>query len=289
MFNWRIIFTTVLLLATSVSRAPAGTAHVRAELVADVSTIAAGKPFWLGVRLTMDPGWHTYWKNPGDAGAASKVKFDLPAGFVARPLQFPTPYRFDQAGNIVAFGYEDSVMLMAEITPPAQLPAGFTGEFKALVSWLVCSDVCIPGKALLSLSLPSAEAAVSDHRALFDDWKSQVPVNAGSSDEAADAKASGEIKPTGDSDSRVISLEIHWKSAVPEDIQFIPGVLENYNVQNVKVDSTGNSTRITFNAAPLPGKNISPATLDVVVGYKNKDGAHRGIVTTISLPGADGK
>src|ERR1700722_3147986 len=101
----RAILSIALLvcgLAAQASAAP----HVQAELLANTSAIQPGKPFWLGVRLTIDPGWHVYWKNPGDAGLATRVKFTLPNGFSAGPLQFPTPHRFDQPGNIVAFGYE---------------------------------------------------------------------------------------------------------------------------------------------------------------------------------------
>src|ERR1700722_15895266 len=100
----RKAFALGVLCCLLVSRASAE--HVRAELLANTSGVQAGKPFWLGVRLTIDPGWHVYWKNPGDAGLPTRVTFTLPNGFSAGPLRFPTPHRFDQPGNIVAFGYE---------------------------------------------------------------------------------------------------------------------------------------------------------------------------------------
>ena len=128
-------------LVSCLTAAPAPAAHVRAELLADVSALQPRKPFWLGVRLSIDPGWHVYWKNPGDAGLPTRVTFTLPDGFTAGPLQFPTPRRFLQPGNIVVFGYENSVLLLTKITPPANLPADFQGQFQANVSWLVCSDV----------------------------------------------------------------------------------------------------------------------------------------------------
>src|ERR1700722_18633836 len=104
--SWRAILSAVVLLCGWSLQAPA--AHVKAELLADVSAIQPGKPFWLGVRLMIDPSWHVYWKNPGDSGLPTRVKLTVPDGFTAGAIQFPTPNRFQQPGNIIAFGYEDS-------------------------------------------------------------------------------------------------------------------------------------------------------------------------------------
>src|SRR5580658_4906281 len=132
----RSVLCAMVVLFAAAAKASAG--HVQAEILADVSAIQLGKPFWLGVRLTIDSGWHVYWKNPGDAGLPTRVKLTLPPGFTAGPLQYPTPWRLDQPGGITVFGYEDSVLLLTQITPPATLPADFQGQFTAAVSWLVC-------------------------------------------------------------------------------------------------------------------------------------------------------
>src|SRR6185369_17626506 len=93
---------------------------VKTELLADVKTVEAGKPFHVGVRLHIKPGWHVYWINPGDAGLPTRVKFSLPDGFKAGELKYPLPVRFEQ-GGVIGYGYHDEVMLIAEITPPADL------------------------------------------------------------------------------------------------------------------------------------------------------------------------
>src|ERR1700728_141868 len=113
----------IVLLMSATARA----GHVQADLLSDVSAVQPGKPFWLGVRLKVDPGWHVYWKNPGDSGLPTRVKFSLPDGFTADALQFPAPQRLVLPGGIVCFGYENSVMLLAKITPPENLPADFRG------------------------------------------------------------------------------------------------------------------------------------------------------------------
>ncbi|HEY1922614.1 MAG TPA: protein-disulfide reductase DsbD domain-containing protein [Tepidisphaeraceae bacterium] len=261
--------------------AQASAAHVRAELLANVSSIQAGKPFWLGVRLSIDPGWHVYWKNPGDAGLPTRVTFVLPDGFIAGPLQYPTPHRFDQAGNIVAFGYEDSVLLLAQVTPPANLGADFHGDFRAAVSWLVCSNVCIPGKATATLTLGAAPAASAANSAdsaaanqeLFDDWMSQVPVDANNV-----ATVSTMAKKNGDCE-----IGITWRDPAPDSIEFIPGALDDYNITNTQVKTLSQTTTISFNVQALAGKTPPPAVLQAVVGYMTQDGKHRGANVSLAL------
>lgn len=257
--------------------AQASAAHVQAELLANVSSIQAGKPFLLGVRLSIDPGWHIYWKNPGDAGLPTRVTFVLPDGFVAGPLQYPTPHRFDQAGNIVAFGYEDSVLLLARVMPPANLAADFHGDFRAEVSWLVCSNVCIPGKATTTLSLGAGTSAAPANQELFDDWMSQVPVD-------ADNVATVSTRAGKDGECEI---EIVWRDAAPEPVEFLPGILDNYNITSTEIKTINKATTIRFDVQPLAGKPPPPAVLQAVVGYTAKDGKHRGVNVSLAV-GAEG-
>ncbi len=125
---------------------------VHAELLAEDNGIEAGRPFWVGVHLKIAPSWHLYWKNPGDAGAPPKVQWTLPENFSVGPLQWPFPSRF-VAGDLVGFGYDQDVLLLAKITPPAQLPTDPV-IIKAEVKWVGCKDSCIPGNTTVTLTLP---------------------------------------------------------------------------------------------------------------------------------------
>ncbi len=131
---------------------------VRAELIAEQHSIQPGEPFWVGVKLDMDKGWDTYWLNPGDAGFPTEVKWDLPDGFTAGPLQWPYPERFEN-DSLVAYGYTGSVLLLSEITPPADLKLSEPVSLHADVNWLACNDACVPGSAQLDLALPVSESA----------------------------------------------------------------------------------------------------------------------------------
>lgn len=151
---------------------------VTARLLAEVEAIAPGQPFTVAVEIDMAEGWHTYWENGGDAGLATDVAWTLPAGFEAGPLLFPVPHRYEEEGDLVTFGYADRVRLLAEIVPPAELPAGERVEIRGAVSWLQCKDLCIPGGADVSVRLPVEAAprpAAAPVLAAFADARAGLP------------------------------------------------------------------------------------------------------------------
>ena len=94
---------------------------VRAELLADTNAVVPGKPFTVGLLLRMAPGWHTYWKFSGDAGLPTELKWKLPPGWKVGDIQWPIPLKTIDPGDIETYGYENEVLLMQEITPPAKI------------------------------------------------------------------------------------------------------------------------------------------------------------------------
>jgi thiol:disulfide interchange protein/DsbC/DsbD-like thiol-disulfide interchange protein len=132
------------------------TQHVEAELIAERAAAQPGKPVVVGLKLRMEPQWHTYWKNPGDSGLPTKIQWILPEGWKAGEIQWPYPQKLP-VGPLMNYGYEDEVVLLSEITPPASAAAG-PANLKAKAEWLVCKDICIPEKGELDLVLPVAAA-----------------------------------------------------------------------------------------------------------------------------------
>ena len=159
---------TPVLLAAALAAAPARGAddrpppsHVRAELLSELARITPGRAFTAAVRLRMDEGWHTYWKNPGDSGMPTRVAWKLPAGFKAGELRWPTPLRFGSSRS-VSYGYEGEAVLLAELEPPPGLAPGAAVPLSAKVKWLECRDVCVPGESDLTLTLTAAETPGKD-------------------------------------------------------------------------------------------------------------------------------
>jgi len=153
------------------------TDNVRAELVSEISEVKPGEAFWVALRQTIKPHWHTYWKNPGDSGLPTEINWTLPRGAKADPIVWPAPTLID-VGGVINYGFTDDILLLVKITPPPDL-AG-TLALKADANWLVCEDVCIPEEGTFALDLPvgtTAKAADANTRALFDKARRMVPAD----------------------------------------------------------------------------------------------------------------
>jgi thiol:disulfide interchange protein/DsbC/DsbD-like thiol-disulfide interchange protein len=170
-----------LLLASPAAFALSGsavaTANVKARLVSEASAIAPGQSFWVALELNIRDGWHTYWRNPGDSGQATSIKWQLPPGFTAGDIVWTTPHRFELP-PLVNYGYAKHAVHLVNITAPRDLKAGAPAVLSAKASWLVCSDVCIPEDADLQLKLPvNGEAGTVDpaDAALFTEARAELP------------------------------------------------------------------------------------------------------------------
>ena len=156
------------------SKSPADE-HVKLELISEQNAVVPGRELWLGIRFDLQEGWHSYWTNPGDSGEAPRIEWRLPAGFEAGAIQWPYPERL-ATPPFADYGYEHQVLLIVPVRPSAELKDGQTQKIAALVRYLICKDVCIPGQKQLELSLPvQTHAAASDARELFDAARSRLP------------------------------------------------------------------------------------------------------------------
>lgn len=131
---------------------PVKAQHLTAEMVSLGPSIAPGGKQTVGLVLTLEDGWHVYWVNAGDSGEPPQIDWSLPDGFTAGQMQFPIPSRLP-LGPLMDFGYEDHVAFPVTISAPASAPVGRVAHLDAQVSWLVCQDVCLPGKAHMGIDL----------------------------------------------------------------------------------------------------------------------------------------
>lgn len=120
------------------------------QLVAPSSTLPRGAAQNAGLYFKLEQGWHVYWKNAGDSGEPPRIRWTLPAGITAGPLEFPPPARLP-LGPLMDFGYENEVLFPFTLAADASAASG-PATLRAHVSWLVCREVCIPGKADLEVT-----------------------------------------------------------------------------------------------------------------------------------------
>jgi len=170
----------ILAVGPSAALAEAPTAEaslVRAELLADAATVQPGDTFTVGVRFTIDPKWHIYWHNPGDAGMATGIDWKLPDGWEVGELRWPLPIRFIQPGDIVGYGYENQVMLSAVVTVPADAELGQSVTIAAEPYWLVCKDICLPGEAKVSTTVKVGRKTEPANVETFAEHRRHLPGN----------------------------------------------------------------------------------------------------------------
>jgi thiol:disulfide interchange protein DsbD len=153
----RFIFALLALLAAGLPGLAASSSadadHVHVELLSPWPLSPSGSNE-VGLFFKLEPGWHVYWKNPGDAGEPPHVQWKLPAGISVGPMRFPAPKRLP-LGPLMDFGYEDKVLFPMNVDVAKTMPLGPV-ELHAKVDWLVCREVCIPGKADFSLHVEVA-------------------------------------------------------------------------------------------------------------------------------------
>jgi thiol:disulfide interchange protein len=150
----------------------------QASLVSEHKIITPGQTFTVALKFEIAEHWHTYWRNPGDAGIATKIIWDLPAGFTAGEIQWPTPQRLAVGNDIVNFGYEGEVWHLVAITAAPEIKPGSQIVLKARVDWLECEEICVPGRADLQMTLMVGSGAAVSESLVADFSKARLQIPA---------------------------------------------------------------------------------------------------------------
>ncbi len=175
------------MLAHAAESLPVASARAVATLVSETDAIAAGKPFRIGLRLRLAPGWHTYWKNPGDAGAAPELNLVLPPGAAAGGIAWPAPDPLRE-GPVATYAYTGELLLPVRITTisapatteatavPARIEAtAVPARIEATAEWLVCKEICVPEHGSFRLELPTGVPTPSVQAMLFTQADARLP------------------------------------------------------------------------------------------------------------------
>ncbi len=182
----RPFLITPVLVSTCLATAPtelpdgaeAKAVGISLALLTDVAEVVPGRPFLAGVRMTTEPGYHTYWKAPGIVGFPTAIEWLLPDGFTAGELRWPAPETVMML-EYKARGYADEALLFAEITPPETISGDQPVALAAKVSWMACERGCHPGHLGLRVELPlgdpSGGAGESPSRGMFAAAAAAVP------------------------------------------------------------------------------------------------------------------
>lgn len=179
MVSWRtalLALCAIVFAHSSLGQTYQGRELVKATLLADTSAAVHGKPFTVGLLLRMAPGWHTYWKFSGDAGLPTEIKWNLPPDWKIGEIQWPIPLKTNDPGDIQTYGYQDEVLLIQEMTPPAKIDISPV-KLSAEASWLVCEKICVPGGTNLQFELPTSTTSEPRNTDLFARYRRLLPQN----------------------------------------------------------------------------------------------------------------
>jgi len=241
---------------------------VKAKLVPELRAIAPGTILWVDLHLEIAPGWHTYWRNPGDSGLPTEIAWTLPTGFSAGDIKWPVPERFVASG-IGNYGYSRAVDLMVPIAVPQQFEPGAEARLEANASWLVCAEICIPGEAKLSLLLPVSVAPATpdpDATALFSAARNRQPRPAGFP--AGFAVAGKEIRLSLPA-AAVAGVDRPTVTFFPTDANLVDAAAEP------KTERRGDGLDLVLTLAKGPAATLPGDKLAGVLVMRAADGAER--------------
>ncbi len=253
---------------------------VKASLVSSVDSISKGKPFTVGILFQIQRGWHTYWRFAGDAGLPPKIQWHLPNGWTVSGIQWPIPRKFIESGPLTTYGYVDSVMLMAEIVPPAGPFGGRRVDLGAHVSWLVCRSECITGEATISLNLPTSSAALEAAsppplRRRFDHWRRLLPDLEDTSGIVASASAKQD---GGAAKLAQVTLSIRMPDRIKQRvIDWFPLPSSDLSVSDMVQHQSSAGTDITFQLKSYKGTITSGVALQSLLIYRDSSGRRKGV------------
>lgn len=237
-------FSLLLLLCVGVFGSPkAETKHVSLELLSEYTTVSPDQRFWAGFKFDLIPHWHIYWKNPGDSGQAPEVRWELPEGFNAGPIEWPTPQKII-LGPAVNYGYEEEVVFLVPLTTGKNVPDTF--ELKAHVTWLVCEKICIPEEATLTLTLNGGVPSVlsENNKKTFQNAHAELPVKLATPPQIS--FIDGDLK---------LNLSEAWPEESISDLWLASsewGIVSSENLQQFTVTSNGVELLVS------PGEVFSP-------------------------------
>ncbi|MDE3114945.1 MAG: thioredoxin family protein [Pseudomonadota bacterium] len=225
-----------LVANRSLAADPATANHVAVSAALEAPA-APGRVVWLAIRQVVQPGWHTYWVNPGETGLPTSVSWNLPAGVSAGDIQWPVPQRLT-TGPIVDYGYTGSSTMLVplSVAPSAKIGAA---PATATVSWLACAQMCVPESATIAFDLNKA----SGDAALFAAARAALPRSFAGT--AAFSSSKTELT--------VTMTDAVLQGVTADNVQFFPATLRAVNnAVAPRVAVRGNSVSVTMARARHP-------------------------------------
>ncbi|GGD90119.1 thiol:disulfide interchange protein DsbD [Tsuneonella deserti] len=231
--------------------------HIAARLLAE-GPVRPGEPLSLAIAFDPEPGWHGYWKNPGDAGYGLTLDWHLPSGWKAGEPQYPVPQQL-VVGGLMNHVYEGPYAVLVEVAVPKGARAA---PIAVDAQWLACTDkICVPEQARLTVDLGHAS-----RDARFDRWRAEIPA-------LLDQKASFAI----DGDRLRVAIPLPASLDKPAPHLFVE---QRDLVQYAQPQAFFTKGDLLVAEVPLAATMVRPVTVDGILSLGHGDG-----VRFLAVPG----
>jgi len=281
-------FLSAVLALVCLAVSSAQAAHTQVQLIFSADSVKRGDTVLAAVHLTMDSGWHTYWKNPGEAGQATEIKWQLPPGVSAGEIEWPLPSKLPPA-DITTYGYEKEVVLIIPLTISNGLPTGPL-NIAAKVSWLECNESCIPANAQVQAPLNiGSDTKPSADDALIESWLAKVPKA------MTGFTAQAFWQNTTTNDTRPLLLQAAWQparaAAGSGNMDFFPAANDNFEVLPDAKVILNNANELDLGKSVKKFSGDWPKEIDGVLitgdgAYEVKLAVAENTPSTVALPGS---
>ena len=237
---------------TVVQRGPLAR-HARVALLAESTTLLDGRSGLLGLRFTIDEGWHIYWRNPGESGGPPEVRWQTPKGISVGELQWPVPDRLVAQG-VTTYGYEYGAVLLAPVHRAAGSGTDADIPISAKIDYVICREVCIKESAVPALTLRAQPGgpATSSFAAEISRAKARLPKTA-----PATWRASAAIS----GDTLILTVQTGKSETRASFFPFAQGVIDDGAPQGARASAQG----VTLRLKKSPFFLKAPAALEGVL------------------------
>lgn len=127
---------------------------LKARIITATTAHEKGTQIDAALEITMEPGWHIYWRMPGDGGLPPMLDISKSTNLKSADFSWPAPIRFEFEG-LYGFGYKDAVTLPLTLTTTDE-SSPVKIDMRADI--MVCKTLCVPQKINLTLDIPAGEA-----------------------------------------------------------------------------------------------------------------------------------
>lgn len=254
---------------------------VQIKIITDTETVEPGTMIKVGVYFKVDPGWHIYWKNPGDSGLPTKVKHLVPEGFEIKQTHYPVPKTFLREGNILDYGYEDELLLITDIYVPKDTDIK-KFKIKSEALWVVCKEVCIAGSREIELQFPVNNTDIIEDDVFFMSWQSQLPVRINKDRHPfhySVVKKFNEQKKL-----KQVDITFNWESEV-KDVNIFPNTGRSIYLKNINLINDKKISYYGFSPVIFKNDIKDIKEIEFVISYKETDGQIKRIETLLDLSG----